>query len=69
MQYKGTLRYIDIGSGGWKLECENGELYALDGSIPAELKNKKVLITAKPTQSMGFLMIGPTIVVESIVAL
>lgn len=64
--YTGTLRYTDIGTGGWSLEASDGATYTLVGDIPPHLKNKHVSIKAKPMQGMGFMMNGPALLVEEI---
>lgn len=66
MTYTGILRYVDIGTGGWTLECTDGNTYTLYGSIPTELANQQVTLTAKPMQGMGFMMVGDALQVEHI---
>ena len=66
MKYTGTLRYVDIGSGGWKLECTDGQSYDLYGEIPQEFQNKSVTLSAKPMQGMGFMMSGQALSVQNI---
>ena len=66
--YTGILRYVDLGAGGWQLECSDGSTYTLIGSIPSALKDKKVRIQAKPIQGMGFMMSGEALQVETITA-
>ena len=56
MTLKGTLKYVDIGAGGWKLECLDGRVYDLYGTIPAELANQVVVVTGKESEGFGFLM-------------
>ena len=56
MTLKGTLRYVDIGAGGWKLECADGSVYNLYGTIPPELANTTVIVTGKESEGFGFLM-------------
>ena len=67
--YTGTLRYNDIGAGGWSLETGDGTVYSLSGNIPQHLENKKVVLKAKPMQGMGFLMSGPILEVQEITAI
>ena len=64
--YTGTLRFSDIGTGGWLLEALDGVTYTLVGTIPHHLNNKQVSIKAKPMQGMGFMMSGPVLQVEQI---
>tara|TARA_B100000683_G_scaffold173731_1_gene167351 strand:+ start:348 stop:554 length:207 start_codon:yes stop_codon:yes gene_type:complete len=64
--YTGILRYSDIGTGGWSLECSDGITYTLMGTIPKHLHNKQVSIKAKPMQGMGFMMNGPILQVEEV---
>lgn len=64
--YTGTLRYHDIGAGGWSLEATDGTTYTLIGEIPHHLSNKLVTLKAKPMQGMGFMMSGPVLQVEEI---
>ena len=64
--YTGTLRYSDIGAGGWSLEASDGITYTLMGTIPQHLNNKQVSIKAKPMEGMGFMMSGPILQVEQI---
>ena len=64
--YTGTLRYSDIGAGGWSLEATDGTTYTLVGAIPRHLDNKQVALKAKPMQGMGFMMSGPILQVEEI---
>ena len=64
--YTGTLRYNDIGAGGWSLETEDGTVYSLSGTIPEHLRDKKVALKAKPMHGMGFMMSGPILKVEEI---
>ena len=66
MTYTGILRYVDIGSGGWKLTCSDGQTYDLYGEIPQKFNNKTVTLTAKPMQGMGFMMTGTALSVEKI---
>ena len=56
MIHKGILRYIDIGAGGWQLECANGTIFTLYGDIPDHLKNKKVIVKAQKVEGFGFMM-------------
>ena len=67
--YTGILRYVDIGTGGWRLETSSGKTYSLFGKIPSSLTDKKVQIQAKPIQGMGFMMSGESLQVESIKAI
>ena len=64
--YTGILRYSDIGTGGWSLECSDGVTYTLMGAIPQQLEDKQVSIKAKPIEGMGFMMSGPILQVEQI---
>ena len=64
--YTGILRHTDIGAGGWSLEASDGTTYTLVGDIPQTLRNKRVIIKAKPMQGMGFMMSGPILQVEEI---
>ena len=65
--YAGTLRYSDMGAGGWLLEAVDGTTYTLIGAIPHHLSDKQVSIKAKPMHGMGFMMSGPVLQVEEIV--
>ena len=65
--YTGTLRYSDIGAGGWSFEGVDGTTYTLIGDIPQRLNNKRVSLKAKPMQGMGFMMNGPMLQVEEII--
>ena len=56
MTYKGMLRYIDLGAGGWQLECDNGTTFILYGDIPNHFKDKKVILTAQKAEGFGFMM-------------
>ena len=56
MIHKGILRYVDLGAGGWQLECANGTVFVLYGDIPDNLKDKHVVVTAKKTEGFGFMM-------------
>ena len=66
MEYTGVLKRVDLGSGGWRLECSDGNSYDLSGEIPSEYENKKVTVKAKPMQGMGFMMGGQILDVENI---
>ena len=66
MTYTGILRYVDIGSGGWELECSDGTTYTLYGTIPTDLINQHVYLKAKPMAGMGFIMAGNALEVEHI---
>jgi hypothetical protein len=66
MTYTGILQYVDIGSGGWKLICDDGQSYDLYGEIPQELNNKTVILKAKPMQGMGLMMGESALSVEQI---
>ena len=66
--YTGILRYVDLGAGGWQLECSDGRTYTLVGNIPSQLKDQKVHVRAKPMPGMGFVMSGEALQVEKISA-
>ena len=59
MIHKGILRYVDIGTGGWQLECSDGSTFMLYGDIPNNLKDKKVIVKAQQIEGMGFMMSSP----------
>ena len=66
MEYTGILRKVDLGSGGWRLECSDGKSYDLTGEVSSEYENKNVTVKAKPIEGMGFMMGEQILEVESI---
>ena len=63
----GTIHKIDIGSGGWKLICQDGREFELVGAISPDLEGKRVEITGTIEESFGFVMSGlPQLIVRSV---
>ena len=69
MKITGILRQVDIGAGGWKLECSDGSSYDLYGAIPPELVNKRVIVTGTLSEGFGVLRTASqSLQVDSIVS-
>lgn len=67
----GTLERVDLGTGAWVLVDDHGERWqlddtALDGGVPADLAGRRVHVSGRPVESLGFAMVGPTLAVRRI---
>ena len=58
MNWKGTLKYLDLGTGQWVLETAEGERLDLYGDIPPDLAGKRVVVAGKVVHGMGIGMTG-----------
>lgn len=66
MTVTGTLKRLDLGTGGWALETGKEKL-VLMGDVPADLAGKKVEVTGRElTDGASFLMAGKMFEVASI---
>lgn len=58
MILQGTLRRVDLGTGGWVLEA-GGRKLQLVGDVPAGLAGKRVEVQGREVRDgVGFLMSG-----------
>lgn len=64
--FQGTLRRLDLGTGGWALES-GGERYVLVGDVPAELAGRAVRVTGRALpDGASFLMAGKLVEVSRV---
>jgi hypothetical protein len=56
-RWTGTLRFADIGMGAWVLETADGKKVSLYGQVPDALRDRRVTVSGKEAEAMGF---GPT---------
>lgn len=70
MKITGTVEWVEMGSGTWGLQGEDGQTYELYGSkaedSASDLEGKKVIATGNIRDDvMTMAMIGPVLEVES----
>ena len=68
MIVEGTIERIEIGTGTWALNADDGTTYELDGSAPNELlqPNLKVKVEGRVLEDvMTLAAIGPVLEVKS----
>lgn len=58
MTLNGTLKRLDLGTGVWVLERADGGRVALVGDVPARLDGRRVEVTGRSVEAMGFGMVG-----------
>lgn len=66
MTLQGRLTREDLGPGAWVLITANGERYALDGVVPADLRGRDVVIEADALDGADAFMAGPAVRVRAI---
>lgn len=54
MEFEGVLTYVDLGSGQWVLELENGDRHPLVGDVPDALRGQMVVVTGEQEELLGF---------------
>lgn len=63
MTFNGKLKRVDLGTGGWVLETDDGQRIALFGDIPVALENRNVEVQGRILEGgMSFLMTGDKMV-------
>ena len=66
-EWMGTLEYVDLGSGGWRLVLADGQALELYGQIPEKMAGKQVRVTGSLEAHHGFMMTGDqTVEVQTI---
>jgi hypothetical protein len=59
MTWNGKLKRVDLGTGGWVLETDDGQRVTLFGDIPAALENRNVEVQGREMPGgVSFLMTG-----------
>ena len=67
VEHRGTLKWVDIGMGGWQLITASGSI-DLYGDVPQSLKGKQVVVRGEPVSSGIMMTSAQAIRVHSIVA-
>jgi hypothetical protein len=62
MTWTGTLRFVDVGTGAWRLELDGGGVVGLYGEIPAALSDCRVLVRGHILDGAGIGMVGGALV-------
>jgi hypothetical protein len=62
----GMLRHRDLGPGLWVLVTDQGEELELEGRVPPELKDQRVVVEGSRRESWGWGMVGATLVLRQI---
>ncbi|MCB9759007.1 MAG: hypothetical protein H6739_04140 [Alphaproteobacteria bacterium] len=67
MKLVGQLTKEFFGGEVWVLRTDDGATYQLSGSIPSKLENRRVRVSARPSEaSFGFSMVGQILDVRRI---